>query len=60
MINKIDSTSFQSRYLFKGCSKHTPKMRPYREFEFMPELQKQNTIKKLFKNIVECFKSIYQ
>ena len=60
MINKIDSTSFQSRFHMNGFSKHTPKMRPYEELHFMPELQTQNPIRKFFKNTVEYFKVLFK
>ena len=56
MINAISSVSFQSR--FGKYSSHTPKMRPYREFEFMPELQDKNPIKNFFKKMVEEYKAI--
>lgn len=32
--------------------------RPYREFEYMPQLQKQNPITKILKNLRECFKEL--
>ena len=32
--------------------------RPYREFEFMPELQKQNPIKVFVKKMKECYKGL--
>ena len=50
MINKVDNISFLGRFHFNGYSKHTPITKPYKEFYFMPELQKQNPIKKIFKN----------
>ena len=56
MISAINSVSFQRR--FGGYSTHTPKMRPYKELEFMPELQKQNFIKIFIKNLKEVYKSI--
>ena len=49
MIQAINSTNFQGR--FGKYSSHTPKMRPYKEFEFMPELQNKNPVKKIFKNV---------
>jgi len=48
MITSICNVNFQGR--FCRYSSHTPKMRPYKEFEFMPELQKKNPGKELFKN----------
>ena len=56
MINKIDNTSFQCRFRFHKYSTHTPKFRPYREFEFMPELQNKNPLKEFINSI----KKVYQ
>lgn len=49
MIQAINSTNFQGR--FGRYSSHTPKIRPYKEFEFMPELQDKNFVKEIFKNV---------
>ena len=57
MINIINKTNFQSRFCNK-YSYHTPKARLYREFEFMPELQKQNNSKKILKKIVKAYNHI--
>ena len=56
MINAINNINFQNR--FGRYSSHTPKMRPYKEFEFMPELQRQNPIKQIIKRMVETYKGI--
>ena len=58
MINKVDNVSFSGRFHLNGYSKHTPISRPYKEFEFMPELQRQNPIKNFFKKMIEDFKGI--
>ena len=59
MISPVNNVNFEGKFHFNGYSKHTPKTRPYREFEFMPELQKKNQIKEFFKNIVNRFMSIF-
>ena len=55
MINSVNNVSFRA-VLFpsvvRNYSTHTPKMQLYKEFYFMPELQKKNPVKSLFKNIV--------
>ena len=67
MISSVDNVSFCGwtsciksilpRKLV-GYSKHTPKMQPYREFQFMPELQTKNQIKKFFQNMIDNIKGI--
>ena len=56
MIQAVNIVNFQGR--FGRYSSHTPKVRSYREFEFMPELQKQNHIKNFFKQMYETYKGI--
>ena len=58
MINKINNISFEGRFHLNGYSKHTPKARPFEEFHFMPELQKQNSVKEFFKNMYKTMKDI--
>ena len=67
MIYSVDNINFQGfgrnikmflpRRLV-GYSSHTPKMRPYRYAEFMPKNQKQNTLVKFLKFIIEECKGI--
>ena len=56
MIHAVNNTNFQGK--FCRYSSHTPKARPYREFEFMPKLQKPNPIKKFFSRLIEEYKGI--
>ena len=58
MINAINNVNFERRFHLNGYSKHTPKTKPYDEFYFMPELKKQNPVKRFFNKIVEDFKGI--
>ena len=58
MITPVDNLNFQGRFHFNGYSKHTPKSIPYKEFYFMPELQKKNLIKEFFNKLVGCFKGL--
>lgn len=60
MIQKVSNISFEGKFHFNGYSKHTPKTRPYREFEFMPELQDKNPIKELCKKIFAGIKNIFK
>lgn len=60
MINKIDKVTFNSKFYFNGYSKHTPIEKPYKEFYFMPELKKQNTLIDFFKNLKNKIKNIFK
>ena len=59
MISKIQNTnnniSMQAkcRLFLRKYSTHTPAPRPYKEFEFQPELQEKSPVKKFLDYIVE-------
>jgi hypothetical protein len=59
MITPVDNVNFQGKFHFNGYSKHTPKERPYRYAEFMPELQTKNRVKAYFVNIINKIMSIF-
>ena len=58
MIKKVDNVSFSGKFHFNGYSKHTPKMQPYKEFYFMPELQTKNPVKNFFNQIMNGIRNL--
>lgn len=61
-VNSINSVSMQSRSRIKkffGIYPQTPKMREYSEGYFMSkEYREKGTLKGMFKNLINCIKTI--